>query len=45
MPITARLISKTDLTTDIADFRFAAIEGRFNGMEPGAHIDVILPAG
>lgn len=45
MPLTARLIAKTDLTADIADFRFAAIEGRFTGMDPGAHIDVILPGG
>lgn len=45
MPITARLIAKTDLSPDIADFRFAAIQGRFTGLEPGAHVDVILPDG
>lgn len=45
MPTAARLIAKTQLSADIADFRFAPVQGRFSGMEPGAHIDVVLPGG
>ena len=39
---TARLVSKTPLSPDTSDFRFAALDGRFAGFEPGAHVDVKL---
>ncbi|SIS66199.1 PDR/VanB family oxidoreductase [Paracoccus saliphilus] len=38
----ARLVQKTRLTPDIADFRFELAEGRFTGLEPGAHVDIHL---
>lgn len=40
MTITARLIRKATLSPDIAEFRFEPLEGRFDGLEPGAHVDV-----
>ena len=39
---TARLIKKTDLSPDTTDFAFEISEGRFSGLEAGAHIDVHL---
>lgn len=38
----ARLIEKTRLSPDIADFRFQVLGGRIEGLEPGIHIDVRL---
>ncbi|WP_420546753.1 PDR/VanB family oxidoreductase [Curvivirga sp.] len=38
----ARLAHIVKLSDDISDFRFEAIEGRFEGMEAGAHVDVHL---
>ncbi|APG49064.1 PDR/VanB family oxidoreductase [Phaeobacter porticola] len=40
---TARLLRKTTLSPDTSDFTFELCEGRFSGLEPGAHIDVHLP--
>ncbi|AUQ60603.1 Flavodoxin reductase (ferredoxin-NADPH reductase) family 1 (plasmid) [Phaeobacter inhibens] len=39
---TARLVGKTALSPDTVDFSFELINGRFSGLEPGAHIDVHL---
>lgn len=41
---TAHLIRKTDLSSDTADFCFEIEEGRFTGLEPGAHVDIHLGA-
>lgn len=38
----ARLACKTQLSPDTADFRFELEEGRFTGLEPGAHVDIHL---
>ncbi|ATG41640.1 PDR/VanB family oxidoreductase [Phaeobacter piscinae] len=38
----ARLVGKTALSPDTADFSFELLEGRFSGLEPGAHVDVHL---
>jgi vanillate O-demethylase ferredoxin subunit len=38
----ARLIRKTRLSPDISDFCFEIDQGRFTGLEPGAHVDVHL---
>lgn len=38
----ARLIRKTQLSPDIADFRFEPTGERFTGLEAGAHVDVHL---
>jgi ferredoxin-NADP reductase len=43
--IKARLARKTSLNHDISEFRFAAADGRFTGLEAGAHVDVHLPNG
>ena len=40
--ITARLVKKTALSEDISDFQFESTNGRFCGLEPGAHVDVHL---
>lgn len=40
--IKARLVRKTPLSPDTSDFLFEAIEGRFLGLEPGAHVDIHL---
>lgn len=40
--IKARLVRKTALSADTSDFLFEAVEGRFLGLEPGAHVDVHL---
>lgn len=40
--VTARLVRKQALSPDTADFLFEAIDGRFLGLEPGAHVDVHL---
>lgn len=39
---TARLIKKSKLSSEITDFAFEISEGRFSGLEAGAHIDVHL---
>jgi len=44
MNLSAKLIAKTELSPDIAAFRFALLAGRFTGMEPGAHVDIHLGA-
>ncbi|SMX26008.1 Phthalate dioxygenase reductase [Pelagimonas phthalicica] len=41
----ARLISKTALSPDTSDFAFALLNGRCDGLEPGAHVDVHLGEG
>lgn len=38
----ARLVRKTQLSPDTADFRFEIAEGRLTGLEPGAHVDIYL---
>jgi vanillate O-demethylase ferredoxin subunit len=38
----ARLVQKIQLSPDTADFRFELSEGRFTGLEPGAHVDIHL---
>lgn len=38
----ARLIEKTYLSPDIADFRFQILDGHIACLEPGAHVDVRL---
>ncbi|MES0864276.1 PDR/VanB family oxidoreductase [Ruegeria sp. SCPT10] len=38
----ARLVRKTALSPDTSDFCFEVADGRFTGLEPGAHIDVHL---
>ncbi|RJE84969.1 PDR/VanB family oxidoreductase [Paracoccus onubensis] len=38
----ARLTCKTRLSPDTVDFRFELSEGRFTGLEPGAHVDLHL---
>lgn len=38
----ARLIEKTHLSPDIADFRFEVLDCLIDGLEPGAHVDVRL---
>lgn len=38
----ARLVHKTQLSPDICDFAFELLEGRFAGLEPGAHVDLHL---
>ncbi|MDF9301976.1 PDR/VanB family oxidoreductase [Tritonibacter mobilis] len=40
--ITARLVRKTSLSADTTDFQFEAVQGRFQGLEPGAHVDIHL---
>lgn len=40
--VTAKLIKKTDLSPDTSDFAFEIAEGRFQGLEAGAHVDVHL---
>lgn len=40
--VTARLIKKTALSPDTSDFAFEINEGRFQGLEAGAHVDVHL---
>lgn len=40
--LTATLIKKTDLSPEITDFAFEISQGRFSGLEAGAHIDVHL---
>ncbi len=40
--LTARLIKKTQLSPDTMDFCFELLQGRFSGLEPGAHVDVRL---
>lgn len=42
---TAQLSRKTMLSSEIAEFRFEAMDGRFFGLQPGAHIDVHLSGG
>lgn len=42
---TAKLIKKTALSSEITDFAFEIYEGRFFGLEAGAHIDVHLSDG
>ncbi|MGP7795659.1 PDR/VanB family oxidoreductase [Sphingomonas sp. CLY1604] len=42
MSIPVRLIRKTRLSADIAEFRFEPLEGRIAGLEPGAHVDLRL---
>ena len=42
---TARLIQKTELSPEVSDFEFQIQEGRFSGLEAGAHIDVHLEDG
>lgn len=41
----ARLIKKAELSPDVCDFEFQIEEGRFSGLEAGAHIDVHLGDG
>jgi vanillate O-demethylase ferredoxin subunit len=41
---TARLLRKTDLSEDTRDFAFEILDGRFSGLEPGAHVDIHLGA-
>lgn len=41
----ARLIKKTELSPEVSDFEFQIEEGRFAGLEAGAHIDVHLEDG
>ncbi|GAA6180278.1 PDR/VanB family oxidoreductase [Shimia sp. NS0008-38b] len=38
----ARLIRKSELSDDTTDFAFEILEGRFSGLEAGAHVDVHL---
>jgi len=38
----ARLIEKTFLSPEIADFRFQILDGHLTGLEPGAHVDIGL---
>lgn len=38
----ARLVRKTRLSTDTVDLRFEIEQGRFTGLEPGAHVDIHL---
>ncbi len=38
----ARLIRKTELSSDTSDFCFEIEQGRFTGLEPGAHVDIHL---
>lgn len=38
----ARLIEKTALSPDIADFRFQILDGHLTDLEPGAHVDIGL---
>ncbi|WP_395334691.1 PDR/VanB family oxidoreductase [Novosphingobium sp. BL-8H] len=45
MSTTARLSRKTILSHDIAEFRFESLDAPFQGIEPGAHIDVHLGDG
>lgn len=40
--VTARLLKKTALSPDTTDFAFEVSEGRFQGLEAGAHVDVHL---
>lgn len=40
--VKARLIEKTALSPDTSDFAFEIAEGRFQGLEAGAHVDVHL---
>lgn len=39
---TVRLLKKAELSPDTMDFAFEIEEGRFAGLEPGAHVDVHL---
>jgi len=41
----ARLIEKTHLSPDIADFRFQVLDGHITCLEPGAHVDIGLAPG
>lgn len=42
MTVAARLTKKVRLSSDVAEFRFELVDGRFSGMEPGAHVDIHL---
>ena len=41
-PILTKLVKKQQLSEDICNFTFRAVQGCFTGFEPGCHVDVML---